>query len=690
MRDKSTKIFIFVISIILLFTAVHAEDPNIDGGGGGMGVGTADNMWAVKDKNGNTLYDGEGFRIYLVSGDTGAPISGSKDITNFAVSQTNMRNGRGKTKYEYKHVDSGLIPDVAYQSTQIIPPMGKLPHIIPWDESSSTARINAIKNWFLNPYYADWALAQLSSNIDEVRENGYKLAIEPIAYFRYGGYDYAFTATECALLNQMVSGDLRNKMGPLTSKNLPLSVFLEENEFESSSHPIYAWTGSRNTNAADSDIINQLGIGYISFKPGDDVPEEPDDPPPVGGTPLGGGYVFDPFDADPHTYPVNTWVITSFRLCDVRRTINGWSGGPPFTSMRPAAAYITVGGISSVTISNVYIPSGSEQLVWVKWKTPPTPCTVNITATASKGLYYNPRSTGSNDRYTSTGLVTAKIVDTLKENPPPDPTIDDTKSSIGYSETPAAQTKSKIISAGTASNSWIVWDCDYYLSRTYSRTNRSTKGFVNPPNEEYDEETGIYYVYRVTDRYTQSSHFITTFYVRYDTYVYNYKFTPINHSAQLKSGDFKISPSVHNPTDYVSGYQTFMKSGYGINAEAETYLTVSIDGSMSSYYDPSTTTYAAAPQYVVSYFPEFNYSTYNRFLEKNSSAWKFKPNVYSAYLDRSHFTPWWFPDNQKYAVAARIDFAYTPAGRLYIGKESTGIMIEGNVYDDWRVSPVFP
>jgi hypothetical protein len=88
------------------------------------------------------------------------------------------------------------------------------------------------------------------------------------------------------------------------------------------------------------------------------------------------------------------------------------------------------------------------------------------------------------------------------------------------------------------------------------------------------------------------------------------------------------------------------------------------------------------------YFPEFNYGTYYRQLEKDGGKYQFRKNRYSTYNDRTHYTPWWFPDNGRYSVVTRIDFAYTPAGKLCLYAESGYIVIEGNLYDDWRQSPV--
>ena len=51
------------------------------------------------------------------------------------------------------------------------------------------------------------------------------------------------------------------------------------------------------------------------------------------------------------------------------------------------------------------------------------------------------------------------------------------------------------------------------------------------------------------------------------------------------------------------------------------------------------------PQNAVSYFPEFNYKTYWRLLERmGSGQFEFQKNHYSTYKNRTHFSPIWMPN----------------------------------------------
>ena len=102
------------------------------------------------------------------------------------------------------------------------------------------------------------------------------------------------------------------------------------------------------------------------------------------------------------------------------------------------------------------------------------------------------------------------------------------------------------------------------------------------------------------------------------------------------------------------------------------------ESSTNTYYSASSTNFAAAPQYIFTYFPEFQYTRFNRQLDYENNKYVFRENKFSTYNERTHYTPWWFPDNVSYEIVVRSDFAYTPSGRLRVNSVSDGIMIEGN------------
>ena len=657
MKRKLFKALSLFTGLVLFTQTVFAGDPNIDGGGGEMGYGTNNNGWVIRSQNGGLIYDAEGFRVYLVNSATGVPVSQSVDITNYNVAKSNVYNGRGKTKYEYKYVDSSLSNlDTDYQFARVTTSPKLLPQIIPWGSGNSEARIEAIKEWFLTGSYADWVLLQLETNIDEVKAGGYLIAIEPIAYFRYNSNNYAMTATEVAIFNQIINGGLRNRIGSLSHKNLPLSLFLEHDEFVNSSYRINAWKGSQTTHAVDSDIIKQLGIGYIRYFP-DESPNNAES----------GIMTF--------SYPADTWVVTSFRLCNVVPAINGWTDGFAITSRNSANAKITIGN-TDYNIPNIYIPPGGEQLIWVKWKTPSSPQTLTATARGSSGYLYNKYNNGISDRYASSITADINIFSNDMEKEPPDPTLDDTPETEDYSSLYSKRARDGILHGGgyPKTNSWHVWDCNWQLVGTYTFPRDGADYFDN----FYNPYNGIYYEYQFSGSWIRERQ-------------YKYQFNKISYRAEIETAYIKLTPDVHCPTAYTKNYKTYMKSGYGVNLETESFIRVTETyertGSSStvSYYSPASTSYAAAPQYVFSYFHEFCYGLYNRQLEFVNNKFVFKKNRYSTYNSRVHYTPWWTPDGIEYDVLMKYDHAYTPTGKLAMFGISNAVVIDGVLIDDWRV-----
>lgn len=688
MQKNFLKVLSMLLAIFFLTQNAFAEvDPNVDGGGGGLGQGTSDNSWSISSESGGIIYDADGLRVYLVNSSTGVPVSSSIDITNYNIAEDDVINYRGKTKYEYNYINNTLDYNIAYQKVRInTSQTAQLPRIISnyidadVAAATSAVRIEAVKNWFKNINYYEWVIGQLGYNLGDMQANGYKLAIEPIAYFRYQGYNYAITATEAALFDQLAGGNLTSKMGPLTRQNLPLAIFLEEDEFTASSYRINAWTGTTNSYVGNTDIVNQLGIGYINYFSEREETE--------------GEATF--------SYPTDTWVVTPFRLCNVRNIGGSWVNGYPITSRNPSSATITING-TAYNISNIYVPSGNEQLIWVKWKTPSTPQTVTAYATCTKGYLYNNQNTGISDRYVTSVTANITVYSNNMENTPPDPTLDDTASSMRYNSSIVVSNKNNKLSSSTATNSWVVWDCNFQLERTYTQTYSATNSYPSyPTGNTYDEPTGIYTERSVINSYSSRyGYWIGEYYYSYTVYYvtvefkeYKYRYNRINYTAEVRTTNTRITPDSHCPTAYTQNNKTYMKSGYGINIEAEPYIRITIyyektgQTTTDTYYSASSTNYAASPQYVFAYFPEFMYSTYNRQLEFYSNKYVFKKNKYSTYNDRTHYTPWWFPDSTNYEIVTRSDFAYTPAGKLNLYGVSNSIVIEGNLMDDWRQSPV--
>lgn len=237
-----------MVAIFCLQTVAFADsggDPNIDNGGGGLKDGSSTNFW----NPGN-----DGVRVTVVDSETGTVKSASIDYTNAYTGDIQFHFGK-KCKADYVGGAPLAISTGEYVSTASAQ---SLPTII---SDGSGANIEAIRSYFTDEQVVKRIAEHMGFEYDDLTNGDYKLMLEPIMYITYNGIRTAMTATEAALYNMQTGGDLINKMGPLSHKNLPLAMFLEKDDLGYT-----AWNGSRDSYMTDSDIINYLGVGIVSFK----------------------------------------------------------------------------------------------------------------------------------------------------------------------------------------------------------------------------------------------------------------------------------------------------------------------------------------------------------------------------------------------------------------------------------------
>lgn len=224
--------------------------------------------------------------------------------------------------------------------------------------------------------------------------------------------------------------------------------------------------------------------------------------------------------------------------------------------------------------------------------------------------------------------IKAKVVD-LSGNDPPDPKATDTAGSWRPSSVPSREEKSYA--------AWSVWWAQWHPYWVWHSTG---------DDDGYWVDEGWYDFFRD------------------------------NYSASM-TATIRIEPDEKVPT--AAG--NTMKSGYGVSNTVT--ATVSTSAPMSHY------TYG---QTAVSYFPEFNYTTYWRLLDRLSSGktarFQFAENIYSTYKQRVHFSPVWFPDGS-YTVNTHVMDIWTPAGML-CANLTDSVTISGSLYDDWHIAPGNP
>lgn len=355
---------------------------NIDGGGGNMGNGNSSSYW-------NPGMDG--VRVTVINAESHAIVTTPVDLTNKSPSTGIIHFGKVcKLTYNSGRSLSPVVGGYSYRN-----PSQSLPRII--SSGSYPASIDAIRSYFTDEQVIRSLAGYVGMNFDTLINGDYKIVIEPIAYLNYDGQQFAMTATEAALYDQVVSGDLRYWMGSLTHQNLPLAIFLEEADL---GYP--AWSGSTTSKASNEQIISSLGIGIVRFN---DELEPPD---------------VNEFD---YEYRVDTDVITSVEV----------SGGQSDPDNPVTVQFIIEG--NTYTVSNVYYPEGDSQLVWVKWHTPDDPCVCTIRVRVQGGG-------------TAQSTITANIVD-LDGNDPPNPVADDRNDDFTLVSIPE---KEEVTSA-----SWGIW-----------------------------------------------------------------------------------------------------------------------------------------------------------------------------------------------------------------------------------------
>lgn len=236
---------------------------------------------------------------------------------------------------------------------------------------------------------------------------------------------------------------------------------------------------------------------------------------------------------------------------------------------------------------------------------------------------------GGGGGYPTKGTIHVQVVD-LDKNPPPNPVADDRND--GYTRPVSLPSNSQM--KDTRWSIWRPWWHEYWV---YHDGGEDEDG--------YWEDEGWW------------------------------EFDQDWYQASL-SGGMNIDPDEKSPT----AMGDTIKSGYGYNQK----VTANVSTNQSSA--------VTGAQNAVTYFPEFNYQTYWRLLERTSgdyhAKFEFKENEYSTFGRRTHFTPIWMPDGTYTAYTWLLD-CWTPKGMLSIDL-SDHVEIQGDLWLDWHIGPVSP
>lgn len=402
MKRKLLSLLILLVASALFATSVFADgDPNIEGGGGGWGEGSEGNVWP-SDATGRSL---ESLRITAVDKASHSQVGTTFDWINESALEYINKVGDifwwGGNKLEYRaggYSALGNVKNISYHGIETGNPV---PPII----TGHGGNIEAIKAYFSeSALYLEKISQHTGVDADKLKSGDYILLIEPVAIYLYGGNFYATTATEAALLDEQTRAEkaataLHEKIGVLTQKNLPLSMFLKSDQLG-----FFKYDKPTTESAPNHLIKEKLGMGFINFNElGMGVSEEAE-----------------------LRYPVNTEVFTSVKVSSTDDIIIDDDASITFT------------GLPDGDVEKPFVVKGGEsQLVWVRWTTPDTPTSFSLDITTSDGV-----------------LDVSKYNIIIEERPevtPPNPSGLDRNDSFHLQATPTRNSET--------THSWSEWYC---------------------------------------------------------------------------------------------------------------------------------------------------------------------------------------------------------------------------------------
>lgn len=272
--------------------------------------GTSNNYWGVYTDGGLPLNDTEGLRVTVYNSQTNAKVFNTIDITGNAnisaasnmqyfsdgselIAKTTWLSYVGSTYNSISESDMVRFNNTVLSKSQIggyksqyIPELASVDIV----SVNNTSNLAAIKEALSSVNFLKNLCDLIGGGLtyEDIAQGKYKIAFEPVAYFRYNGQNWAMSATECGLLNKYMknyftagwnsTNNLRALLGPLTHSNLPRSAFLENKDlgipvYSPSSSDYYNGNSSYNS---DTCIIRCMGIGVLSAEepPDDDIGEE--------------------------------------------------------------------------------------------------------------------------------------------------------------------------------------------------------------------------------------------------------------------------------------------------------------------------------------------------------------------------------------------------------------------------------
>lgn len=259
---------VILAAVLCSYIVVYADpDVNVDHGGGSVGTGSSEYMWANHR---------EGIRVSVYDTELQTTVGMPRDYSNATTAQVSswVRNWWGyHSKLYYTRGNRLSMNPTTYRTYQVRG--ATIPEVI----TDSSVTTQEIKQFFRRTDVIQNIAEDFGISYDILISGKYKLLLEPVVYVVYEGEGYCFSATEIAafeLYMELNPGTMKNRIGAITHQNAPLSMFLEYTDID-----IPAWNGNTTGKQNARDILYSLGIGIISFR------DEPPIDNPDGNNPTG-------------------------------------------------------------------------------------------------------------------------------------------------------------------------------------------------------------------------------------------------------------------------------------------------------------------------------------------------------------------------------------------------------------------
>ena len=301
MTKKQIITRVTAFAILFSFSTTHVfADINLGNQDGtGFSSGTSNNYWGIHTDSGTSLNETEGLRVTIYDAETNnkvfntIDISGNSNISavsdmnyfadgNELISKTTWLNYVGSVYNSVSPSDMTRFNNIVtskncFGSDYNIHFVAELSSV-DIVSANNTSHLEAIKAILGDEQFLTDLCALMGDGLtyEDISKGKYKIAFEPVAYFRYNGQNWAMSATECGLLNKYMknyftavwnsTNNLRALLGPLTHSNLPRSAFLENKDL---GIPVYSpstsdyYNGNSNYNS-DTCIIRCMGIGVLT------------------------------------------------------------------------------------------------------------------------------------------------------------------------------------------------------------------------------------------------------------------------------------------------------------------------------------------------------------------------------------------------------------------------------------------